>query len=97
MATPLVPHPADESARQLAWVLFDLRVLLASHIGGISQAAPEIRTAAELAYAVHNLAPLAMEGRSFTNEQFTQALVRAEHASGQPFLARYSHTQHGGG
>ena len=90
MSTTPAPQASDTHSRLLAWALFDLRLLLASHIGGVSQAAPEVRAAAELAYSLHNLALAAFEVRTFfTEAQFIEALARAERASGEPFPARF--------
>lgn len=89
MSTTPAPQASDTHSRLLAWALFDLRLLLASHIGGVSQAAPEVRAAAELAYSLHNLALAAFDGRTFTETQFIEALARAERASGEPFPARF--------
>jgi len=83
---------ASETSRRLAWILFDFRLLLAAHIGGVSSAAPEVRGAAELAYALHNLALASMQGAPVSEPQFLDALARAEHASGESFVSRYEAT-----
>ena len=91
------PNPFAEHSRLLAWALYDMRLLLASHIRGFSEAPAEVRAAADLAYALHNLALRAFEGRTFTEQEFTSALKNAEHTSGEPFLSRFrQNTQSGG-
>ena len=90
-------NPFAEQSRLLAWALYDMRLLLASHIRGFSQAQPEVRAAADLAYALHNLALGTLEGRTFTEQEFTSALENAERASGEPFLSRFHQNTQGAG
>jgi hypothetical protein len=97
MPTQDSARDASETSRLLAWALYDLRLLLSPHVGGASDATPEVRAAAELAYAVHNLALAAIQGSPIREAQFSEALARAERASGEPFLSRYQGTMQGGG
>jgi hypothetical protein len=97
MSTQDSARAKSDTSRLLAWALYDLRLLLSPHVGGASEAPPEVRAAAELAYAVHNLALAAMQGSSIREAQFSEALARAERASGEPFLSRYQGSMQGGG
>lgn len=87
---------APGTSRRLAWAHHDFRLLLAPHMGG-SGATPEVRAAAELAYALHNLALAAMQGASVSEPQFLGALARAEHANGETFVSRREATFASGG
>ena len=102
LATARMPHPSEpgaplDSSQLLAWALYDIRLLLSSHIGGASQSSPYVRAAAELAYALHNLALAEMQGDAFSEASFLKGLARAEHACGEPFVSRYNATIRGRG
>jgi hypothetical protein len=51
--------------KMLAHVLYTIRGLLAGNLGSENQSPIEVRVAAHLAYAVHNEALAAIEGKSF--------------------------------
>jgi hypothetical protein len=83
------------SEQFLARALFEMRVLLASHIGGVSGASAEIREAAELAYAVHNLALASLEGSGFSLSEARFTLQSADARLGYEFHDRFFGEQSG--
>jgi len=74
----------------LARALFEIRVLLSSHIGGHSSAGPEVRSAAELAYALHNAALAVSEGLPCSTTTVIEALQRADSVTGEQFTHRFA-------
>jgi hypothetical protein len=48
--------PGASAEKMLAHAVYEIRVLLASYLGSQNEAAPDVRQAAHLAYAVHNVA-----------------------------------------
>jgi len=72
----------------LAHVLFEIRSLLASHIGASATGETHVRATAELAYALHNCALQAMAGDSFDTLQAIAAVERVESKFGGGGLAQ---------
>jgi hypothetical protein len=68
----------------LAAALFELRVLLAPHIGMRDGSAAS--AAAEFAYALHNFALATLDGKSFEVEQALESLERLEPLVGRAYL-----------
>jgi len=56
---------AQRQIRLLAQAIFEMRVLLAGHLGSERASSPEVRTAANLAHALHNQALAILDGESF--------------------------------
>ncbi|MEK8047564.1 hypothetical protein [Ideonella margarita] len=55
----------QDQAQILAFAVFELRLLLAEHLGGNNNSDPSTRAAAHLAYSFHNEALAVLEGRDF--------------------------------
>lgn len=56
---------ATSEARVLAQALYEIRLLLGDSLGSDAQADINVRTAAHLAYALHNDAQAILDGRGF--------------------------------
>ena len=69
--------------------LYEMGVLLSAHIGGCLVVPHVVRVAAELAYAVHNVALAAFEGRPFEHGSTFSAWARAETVTGEAFVERF--------
>ena len=74
----------------LAFVVYELRLLLAGHLGSDSKAEPAVRVAAHLAYALHNEALAVLEGRSFDPSRAIEAIRRVDTEFGENSLQRLS-------
>ena len=53
----------------LAFAVYEIRLLLAGHLGSDSSSELPIRAAAHLAYALHNEADAVLQGESFDPQQ----------------------------
>nr|CAS02563.1 putative integron gene cassette protein [uncultured bacterium] len=80
-------QPVDFEKRPLAMAVFELRVLLSSHLdpNENSQAA----TAAQVAYCLHNQALAALSGQSFDVAQALDSLNRLEPQLGHAYLQQF--------
>jgi hypothetical protein len=58
----------------LAFAVYEIRLLLASHLGSDCSSDLSVRTAAHLAYALHNQAEAILHGESFDPQQAISAL-----------------------
>lgn len=74
----------------LAFALYELRLLLAGHLGSDSECEPAVRVAAHLAYALHNHALAVLEGKSFDAEQAVEAIARIDKQFGENFMQQLS-------
>ncbi|ABM39327.1 hypothetical protein [Polaromonas naphthalenivorans] len=74
----------------LAFAVYELRLLLAGHLGSNSQGDPSVRTAAHLAYALHNQALAVLEGKSFDPVQAVEAIAGVDKRFGENFLQQLS-------
>jgi len=74
----------------LAFALFELRLLLAGHLGSDAKSEPEVRAAAHLAYALHNQALAALENRPFDTRQALEAIARVDAEFGENFMQQLS-------
>lgn len=74
----------------LAFAVYEIRLLLADHLGSDSTSDMSIRAAAHLAYALHNQAYAVLQGNAFDPEQATAALGGADRLLGTNFQARLS-------
>lgn len=55
----------SQQEQLLAFAVYEIRLLLASHLGSESASDVSVRTAAHLAYALHNEADAVMRGDAF--------------------------------
>ncbi len=81
----------------LAFALYELRLLLAGHLGPDAESEPAVRAAAHLAYALHNQALAVLEGRSFDTSQAIEAIARVDTQFGENFLQQLSKALNRGG
>ncbi|GAB2504163.1 hypothetical protein GCM10027084_18250 [Pseudoxanthomonas sangjuensis] len=72
----------------LAFALYEIRLLLANHLGSDSAPDPTVRAAAHLAYALHNQAHAILQGHSFDPRQGVAALVGVDRLLATNFQAR---------
>jgi len=80
-----MPAAIDQS-KILAFALFELRLLLAGHLGPESNSEPAIKAAAHLAYALHNQAIAVLEGKSFNPTEAIEAIARVDQMFGENFV-----------
>ena len=73
----------------IARALYEIRLLLASHVGGFSEASPEVREAAELAYSLHNYALASMRGESYSVHDAREAIQRLDLRLGYQISERF--------
>lgn len=69
----------------LAFAVYELRLLLAGHLGSNAGGEPSVRAAAHLAYALHNQALAILEGRSFDPEKAVRAVAGVDKLFGETF------------
>ena len=77
--------PIDES-KILAFAVYELRLLLAGHLGSAANGDPSVRAAAHLVYALHNQALAVLEGRSFNPTEALEAIARVDQMFGENFV-----------
>jgi hypothetical protein len=58
----------------LAFAIYEIRLLLAHHLGSCDAADPPVRAAAHLAYALHNEADAVLRGEDFDVERAVDRL-----------------------
>jgi hypothetical protein len=58
----------------LAFAVYEIRFLLAGHLGSDCASDQSVRTAAHLAYALHNQADAILQGKSFDIQQAIASL-----------------------
>lgn len=80
-----MPAAIDQS-KILAFAVFELRLLLAGHLGPESSSEPAIKAAAHLAYALHNQALAVLEGNSFNPTEAVEAIARVDQMFGENFV-----------
>lgn len=76
-------------ARLLAHALYEIRVLLAGHLGSKNEGDPVVRRAAHIAYALHNEALAIAEGRSFSREDALGKLAAVDAMFGERYVERF--------
>ena len=81
--------PTDQ-AKILAFAVFELRLLLAGHLGSNAVGEPSVRAAAHLAYALHNQALAVLEGRQFNPTEAIEAIARVDQMFGENFVQQLS-------
>ncbi len=77
-------------AKILAFAVFELRLLLAGHLGSNAVSEPSVRAAAHLAYALHNQALAVLEGRQFNPTEAIEAIARVDQLFGENFVQQLS-------
>ena len=78
----------------LAHVMFEMRVLLSSHIN-TNSAPPATRQAADLAYALHNYALSAMAGKTFSTKDAIESVKGVDSKYGNSMATRVIQTLSG--
>ncbi|WP_372162174.1 hypothetical protein ACCP91_00390 [Xanthomonas axonopodis pv. cyamopsidis] len=73
-----------------AFALYEIRLLLAGHLGSQSESPLSVRAAAHLAYALHNDAEAVLQGRSFDSESVATRLGAVDRMLGTTFQQRLS-------
>ncbi|MBK9614928.1 MAG: hypothetical protein IPO35_05175 [Uliginosibacterium sp.] len=79
-----------DQAKILAFAVFELRLLLAGHLGSNAVGEPSVRAAAHLAYALHNQALAVLEGRQFNPTEAIEAIARVDQIFGENFVQQLS-------
>ena len=79
-----------DQAKILAFAVFELRLLLAGHLGSNAVGEPSVRAAAHLAYALHNQALAVLEGRQFNPTEAIEAIARVDQMFGENFVQQLS-------
>lgn len=74
----------------LARVVFELRVLLSSHINDGASEQTRINVAAHLAYALHNQALAVLEGKTFDVENALESISQVDRKFGEHFSERFA-------
>ena len=73
----------------LAFAIYEIRLLLAHHLGSEDTPDPAVKAAAHLAYALHNQADAILQGGTFEPEQATEALSSVDRILATNFQARF--------
>jgi hypothetical protein len=79
----------QDQAKLLAFAVYELRLLLAGHLGSDGQTDVATRAAAHLAYALHNQALAVLEGRSFDMKAALDALAGLDTRFSENFVQRF--------
>ena len=74
----------------LAFADYELRLLLAGHLGSEAATDPAVRAAAHLAYALHNQALAVLEGKRFSASEAEAAIAAVDRLCGENFAQRLS-------
>ncbi|WP_333909510.1 hypothetical protein [Pseudoxanthomonas sp. JBR18] len=74
----------------LAFAVYEIRQLLAHHLGSGDTPDPAARAAAHLAYALHNQADAVLHGGKFDPQQAAEALGAVDRMLATNFQARLS-------
>jgi len=74
----------------LAFAVYEIRLLLAHHLGRGDTPDPAVRAAAHLAYALHNQADAVLHGGTFDPQQAAEALGAVDRMLETNFQARLS-------
>jgi len=74
----------------LAFAVFEIRLLLAHHLGSGETPDPAVRAAAHLAYSLHNQADAVLHGGTFDPQQAADALSAVDRMLATNFQARLS-------
>lgn len=80
----------SKQTKILAFAVYELRQLLSGQLGSASEGDLSVRTAAHLAYALHNQAGLAMQGEAFDVQGAITALAAVDRMLGESYVQRLS-------
>jgi hypothetical protein len=72
----------------LAFAVYEIRQLLAHHLGSDDAPDPAVKAAAHLAYALHNQADAILQGRTFDPKQAIESLSAVDRMLATNFQAR---------
>lgn len=72
----------------LAFAVYEIRQLLAHHLGSDETPDPAVKAAAHLAYALHNQADAILQGRTFDPQQAIESLSAVDLMLATNFKAR---------
>jgi hypothetical protein len=75
-----------DQAKILAFAVYELRLLLAGHLGSDNESDLSTRAAAHLAYSLHNQALAVLEGRDFDAKAAVEAIARVDAMFGENFV-----------
>jgi hypothetical protein len=87
----------QEQARLLAFVVYEIRLLLAGQLGPDGPTDAPVRAAAHLAYALHNQALAVLAGRTFDTDAAVQAMATVDGLLGEKFVQRFMKAAQGAG
>ncbi|AMC35108.1 hypothetical protein [Janthinobacterium sp. B9-8] len=79
-----------DQAKILAFTVYELRLLLAKHLGSNAVGEPSVRAAAHLAYALHNQALAVLENRQFNPTEAIEAIKIVDLMFGENFVQQFS-------
>ena len=74
----------------LAFAIYEIRLLLAGHLGNGEVADPAVKIAAHLAYALHNQADAILQGGTFDPQQGLAAIGSVDRMFSTNLQARLS-------
>ncbi|MBH9554032.1 hypothetical protein [Inhella gelatinilytica] len=80
----------QDQAKILAFAVYELRLLLAGHLGSDNESDLSTRAAAHLAYSLHNEALAVLEGRDFDVKAAVQAIAKVDAMFGENFLQQFT-------
>ncbi len=72
----------------LAFAIYEIRLLLAHHLGSGDTSDPAVTAAAHLAYALHNQADAILQGYTFDPQQVAESLGAVDQVLATNFQAR---------
>ena len=73
----------------LAFAIYEIRQLLAHHLGSDDTPDPAVKAAAHLAYSLHNQADAILQGRTFDPQQAIESLNAVDRMLATNFQARF--------
>ncbi|XQE68250.1 hypothetical protein ACOAPY_06620 [Pseudomonas sp. P3C3] len=73
----------------LAFAVYEIRQLLAHHLGSDDTSDPAVKAAAHLAYALHNQADAILQGRTFDPQKAIESLSAVDRMLETSFQARF--------
>lgn len=82
-------NQADQQARVLAQAILEIRVLLSAYLGD-AEADVSLRTAAHIAYALHNDAEAVLSGRSFDPQEAIASMEQIDIMFEESLQRRFS-------
>ena len=79
----------SQQEQLLAFAIYEIRLLLANHLGGDSASELPVRVAAHLAYALHNEADAVLQGESFDAQSAFARLGAVDRMLGSDLQDRF--------